>query len=173
MPTPIYNSTQFNDQLNITSSENRSIFQTRSPIMARFLLLWLILADTCVVLAMAHESTAFSRKLGKHPSRLVRSAGAPAFSPSPAPENEEKNHSTKEMSSSPDQASVFEPKDEENRIVEGEKVLVKKQHHSMDKSVAGGGVILGGLATTFLVAVFCYIRATGRKNSETSSPELT
>ncbi|XAR68891.1 hypothetical protein NMG60_11000295 [Bertholletia excelsa] len=39
-------------------------------------------------------------------------------------------------------------------------------HHSLDKSVAGGGVILGGLATTFLVAVFCYIRATGRKNAE-------
>lgn len=112
------------------------------------------------------------RKLGKHHSRLVRSAGAPAFSPSPLPAIGAK----KEMgssSSSPDQAAVFEPKDEENRIVEGEKVLVKKkQHHSMDKSIAGGGVILGGLATTFLVAVFCYIRATGRKNWETT-PELT
>ncbi|KAB2098364.1 hypothetical protein ES319_A01G233800v1 [Gossypium barbadense] len=40
--------------------------------------------------------------------------------------------------------------------------LQKHQHHSMDKSIAGGGVILGGLATTFLVAVFCYVRATRR-----------
>ncbi|KAL7133879.1 hypothetical protein ABFS83_12G169800 [Erythranthe nasuta] len=43
-------------------------------------------------------------------------------------------------------------------------------HHGVDKSIAGGGVILGGLATTFLVAVFCYIRATRRKNAEPASP---
>ncbi|EYU26618.1 hypothetical protein MIMGU_mgv1a022771mg, partial [Erythranthe guttata] len=43
-------------------------------------------------------------------------------------------------------------------------------HHGVDKSIAGGGVILGGLATTFLVTVFCYIRATGRKNAEPASP---
>ncbi|CAA7033613.1 unnamed protein product [Microthlaspi erraticum] len=39
---------------------------------------------------------------------------------------------------------------------------VRRGHHhlTVERSVAGGGVILGGLATTFLVAVFCYIRAT-------------
>ncbi|XP_034694945.1 uncharacterized protein LOC117921222 [Vitis riparia] len=160
--------------------------------MARFLLLWLILADTCVVLAMAHEKSQnpnvapspshaheqgtarapVIRKLGRHHSRLVRSAGAPAFSPSRAPGSEDKQYSTKEMGSSSDQTAAIEPKNEENKIVEGEKALVKKQHHSMDKSIAGGGVILGGLATTFLVAVFCYIRATGRKNSD-STADLT
>ncbi|KAL7092590.1 hypothetical protein ACP275_12G172900 [Erythranthe tilingii] len=45
-----------------------------------------------------------------------------------------------------------------------------RNHHGVDKSIAGGGVILGGLATTFLVAVFCYIRATGRKYAEPASP---
>ncbi|CAN8270025.1 unnamed protein product [Cochlearia groenlandica] len=39
---------------------------------------------------------------------------------------------------------------------------IRRGHHhsTVDRSVAGGGVILGGLATVFLVAVFCYIRAT-------------
>lgn len=42
-----------------------------------------------------------------------------------------------------------------------EETVRRGHHHStVDRSVAGGGVILGGLATTFLVAVFCYIRAT-------------
>ncbi|KAI9079586.1 hypothetical protein K1719_038413 [Acacia pycnantha] len=49
------------------------------------------------------------------------------------------------------------------------------KHSSTDKSIAGGGVILGGLATTFLVSVFCYIKATARshhnnEDSPSSSP---
>ncbi|KAK9154377.1 hypothetical protein Sjap_001857 [Stephania japonica] len=43
------------------------------------------------------------------------------------------------------------------------------KHHSVDKSVAGGGVIIGGLATTFIVSIICYIRATRRKTVETTS----
>ncbi|KAG6595353.1 hypothetical protein SDJN02_11373, partial [Cucurbita argyrosperma subsp. argyrosperma] len=47
------------------------------------------------------------------------------------------------------------------------KVLENREHHkSRDMSIAGGGVILGGLATTFFVAIICYIRATKRQNSE-------
>ncbi|KAH6806255.1 transmembrane protein [Perilla frutescens var. frutescens] len=42
--------------------------------------------------------------------------------------------------------------------------LGKQQHHhhhsSVEKSVAGGGAIVGVLAAVFLVAIFCYIRAT-------------
>ncbi|KAL4321841.1 hypothetical protein AHAS_Ahas14G0150800 [Arachis hypogaea] len=41
-------------------------------------------------------------------------------------------------------------------------------HHSFDKSIAGACVILGGLATTFLVAVFCYVRATRNHKQHTS-----
>ncbi|KAF9591841.1 hypothetical protein IFM89_008491 [Coptis chinensis] len=43
---------------------------------------------------------------------------------------------------------------------------IGRHHHSTDKSVAGGGVILGGLATTFFVSVFCYIRVTRSKSGE-------
>lgn len=38
-----------------------------------------------------------------------------------------------------------------------------KHHSSSDKSVAGGGVIIGGLATAIFAAVFCYIRVTRKR----------
>ncbi|KAI3466606.1 hypothetical protein Pfo_023269 [Paulownia fortunei] len=42
-------------------------------------------------------------------------------------------------------------------------------HHSADKSVAGGDVILGGFATALVAAIVCYIRITRRsKDSQTS-----
>lgn len=55
----------------------------------------------------------------------------------------------------------------------GQEEEMEPNHHhrrSIDRSVAGGGVIVGGLATTFLVAIFCYIRATRRKAAEPGSP---
>ncbi|CAO2840972.1 unnamed protein product [Amaranthus hypochondriacus] len=44
-------------------------------------------------------------------------------------------------------------------------------HHKVDKSIAGGGVIIGGLATAFVVAIFCYIRATRRTRQRILSKE--
>ena len=35
--------------------------------------------------------------------------------------------------------------------------------HHVDRSIAGGGVIIGGLATAIFAAVFCYIRVTRRR----------
>ncbi|GAV65452.1 hypothetical protein CFOL_v3_08967 [Cephalotus follicularis] len=90
------------------------------------------------------------RKLGKQHPKMVKSLGAPSVSPSEEPQE---MHST-------------EGAMENLSTVHGQDIILKKNHHSVDKSVAGGGVILGGLATTFLVAVFCYIKATatGRHN---------
>jgi len=48
-------------------------------------------------------------------------------------------------------------------------IHLPNHHHSVDKSIAGGGVILGCLAAVFLVAVFRYIRATGRHKAGASS----
>ncbi|KAL4201809.1 hypothetical protein AMTRI_Chr02g260550 [Amborella trichopoda] len=42
------------------------------------------------------------------------------------------------------------------------------RHHTSDKSVAGGGVILGGLATTVIIAVFAYIRVTRSNGGQTA-----
>ncbi|KAJ4982010.1 hypothetical protein NE237_032847 [Protea cynaroides] len=39
-------------------------------------------------------------------------------------------------------------------------------HHSSDRSMAGGGVIIGGLVTFTFATVFCYIRVTRRRNDE-------
>ncbi|KAK3035124.1 hypothetical protein RJ639_032626 [Escallonia herrerae] len=43
-----------------------------------------------------------------------------------------------------------------------------KRHHS--HAVAGGDVILGGLATAMVAAVFCYIRVT-RKHHDSTPPK--
>ncbi|WRX15991.1 hypothetical protein QQP08_008478 [Theobroma cacao] len=37
------------------------------------------------------------------------------------------------------------------------------KHHLSDKSVAGGGVIIGGLVTAIFAAVFAYIRVTRKR----------
>lgn len=102
-------------------------------------------------------SPSITRKLGKHnPSKTnPKSSDVPALSPRSAPSPT----TTSETPETRESVSILE-----------QEIHIKKHHHSMDKSVAGGGVILGGLATTFLVAVFCYIRATARhKGSVTST----
>ncbi|VVA96969.1 unnamed protein product [Arabis nemorensis] len=58
-----------------------------------------------------------------------------------------------------------------------EETVRRGHHHStVDRSVAGGGVIIGGLATTFFVAVFCYIRATRKQkpnyDEEAETPKV-
>ncbi|PHU26556.1 hypothetical protein BC332_04888 [Capsicum chinense] len=39
-----------------------------------------------------------------------------------------------------------------------------RTHHSFNKSVVGGDVILGGFATALIASIFCYIRVTRRGN---------
>ncbi|KAF5764502.1 hypothetical protein HanXRQr2_Chr15g0692791 [Helianthus annuus] len=40
----------------------------------------------------------------------------------------------------------------------------ENHRHSSDKSVAGGGVIIGGLVTVTFAAVYCYIRVTRKRD---------
>lgn len=136
--------------------------------MAQIVLFSLILANAYVGLAMANPkhsqtdtvqsySASFPnppapspsnieapgiRKLGKHQPGVTKSSDAKPPAPSPS-----RKAVTKE-----------------NVSVLVQDIHQRKSHHSVDKSVAGGGVILGGLATTFLVAIFCYIRATRRSH---------
>lgn len=100
-----------------------------------------------------------SRKLGKHGNKQVKSyADAPHLSPSEAPTIKAKLHLHYNKANTQNSESVQE-------------IHMKKpqEHGSGDKSIAGGGVILGGLATTFLIAIFLYIRAT-RRNSANPQP---
>jgi hypothetical protein len=158
--------------------------------MAQFLLFCMILANVFAVLTVPsakaqtmapasspsgngenlHNGEApMVRKLGKHqPKVVVSSYGAPGLSPSEAPETKEKRPVEEAAGTSSIQTDPIESSNGENGGVLEQGILPRRQHHhSVDKSVAGGGVILGGLATTFLVAVFCYIRATGRHKPET------
>lgn len=109
----------------------------------------------CLILVSAHLSTlaAPARKMGEH--NLHGKITVAASSPSPSPSEEARKEEAAE-----------------------ETVMERNHHHhhhsSVHKSVVGGGVILGCLAAVFLLAVFCYIRATGRKNVEPSgSPSET
>ena len=107
------------------------------------------------------------RKLGKHQHKQVSFSITPSPSPSEAPQSGKKMQSSSEGSVPNHQRnSVEQPHYDEVLGSQGGVYLSKQHHHSFDKSIAGGGVILGGLATTFLVSVFCYIRATGRQKSE-------
>ncbi|KAL3839474.1 hypothetical protein ACJIZ3_024065 [Penstemon smallii] len=127
--------------------------------MARFLVYCLILVNAHLILAIASEKIekhATARKLGNHniQDKIAMSSPGP---PSESPEfSGEVSESGETGSGAPEQVMKIN----------------HHHHHSIDSSIAGGGVILGGLATTFLVAIFCYIRATRRKNivEPTSSP---
>uniref|UniRef100_A0A6M2EGA8 Transmembrane protein n=1 Tax=Populus davidiana TaxID=266767 RepID=A0A6M2EGA8_9ROSI len=56
----------------------------------------------------------------------------------------------------------------ESREAEAEAPEIRRlgKHHSYDKSVAGGGVIIGGLATATFAAVFCYIKVTRKRHGD-------
>lgn len=143
--------------------------------MPRFLILCFILSSEYLLLTMAHNVPVYAnppasdgiaqtpmtaRKLGKHRHTILKSVAAPSLSPSEPQKTKENLPFSREISSS----------GQENETSQVEEIKIGHHHHSFDKSVAGGGVILGGLATAFLVAVVCYIRATGRKNAEPGSP---
>ncbi|KAI4334059.1 hypothetical protein L6164_018796 [Bauhinia variegata] len=51
----------------------------------------------------------------------------------------------------------------ESETAEAPEIRRLGKHHSADKSVAGGGVIIGGLVTAICAAVFCYIRVTRKR----------
>ncbi|MCD7458007.1 hypothetical protein HAX54_036860 [Datura stramonium] len=139
--------------------------------MARFFLLCLILTNALIYLTVADTATTFPnspaaspwpsfRKLGKYQHKLVKSSTDAAPAPGLSLHQEEEKNA-KEVGSS----------DKHNGIAQAQDIQIeKKHHHSIDKSICGGGVILGGLATTFLVAIVCYIRATRRKHSKPSAP---
>ncbi|CAN4106019.1 unnamed protein product [Withania somnifera] len=131
--------------------------------MVKFFLLFLILTQSFVSLAMAENAINFANSPYSSPSSSIRKLGKHH-------QEEEKkgNNFPKEIIGSPHQQESI------NEVDQDHDEIKIKHHHSVDKSIFGGGVILGGLATTFFVAIFCYIRATRRKNNvEPSSPSAS
>lgn len=52
----------------------------------------------------------------------------------------------------------------EHKVAEAPEIRRLGKHHYNDKSMAGGGVIIGGLVTAIFAAVFCYIRVTRKRD---------
>ncbi|GAV71164.1 hypothetical protein CFOL_v3_14658 [Cephalotus follicularis] len=101
--------------------------------MARLLVVSLIVALILVIQAVADKSG----DLGMNPvGDKVQSRYSVVYQPAP----------------SPDDTKVTEAP-----------VIRRLGRHRSDRSVAGGGVIIGGLVTTIFAAVFCYIRVTRRR----------
>lgn len=71
-------------------------------------------------------------------------------------------------------AESFEEGEDESgkgpAIGEAPESILKMEHHihHSDKSVAGGGVIIGGLVTVIFAAVYCYIRVTRKRDEDQS-----
>ncbi|OMP06088.1 hypothetical protein CCACVL1_01712 [Corchorus capsularis] len=51
----------------------------------------------------------------------------------------------------------------ETKEAEAPEIRRLGKHHMSDKSVAGGGVIIGGLVTAIFAAVYAYIRVTRKR----------
>lgn len=67
------------------------------------------------------------------------------------------------MADAPSHGQAGGHSDESEDGAEAPEAPEVEEHHRSNASVAGGGVILGGLATAVLAAVFCYIRVTRRR----------
>ncbi|KAL8196613.1 hypothetical protein R6Q57_024908 [Mikania cordata] len=65
---------------------------------------------------------------------------------------------------SPSSAPAESPLGSEPDESDEQTVHAEKHHHS--PGVAGGGVIIGGLATVTFAAVYCYIRVTRKRGDQ-------
>ncbi|KAL9995028.1 hypothetical protein Hdeb2414_s0846g00953551 [Helianthus debilis subsp. tardiflorus] len=132
--------------------------------MATFVLFFLILAHTFLTIS--------ARYSGTEPT-----VEAPAVSPlnnrniAEAPKIRKlgKHHVIK--SEPPTTRPSSDHEENSGSMVEEEDGMYLEKHHhhhhrsdSVDKSIAGGGVILGGLVMAFVVSIVCYIRATRRRS---------
>ncbi|OIT07260.1 hypothetical protein A4A49_14708 [Nicotiana attenuata] len=77
--------------------------------------------------------------------------------------------STKSNIADPPEKSNTEGENEGEKgasIGEAPESTIEREHHHSDKSVAGGGVIIGGLVTAIFAVVYCYIRVTRKRDGD-------
>ncbi|KAK4796097.1 hypothetical protein SAY86_028423 [Trapa natans] len=148
--------------------------------MARSALLYLLLGDLFLALAMESEmspspspstvdkSSNLNRKLGLHQQVENEPHHVQEYtSPSPALRPGGGGYVTEHAPGEP--SPVEQMIDGEVLNIQTKETNLKKHQKSVDKSVAGGAVILACLAVVFLGAIFCYIRATGRQKQDSMS----
>ncbi|KAF1859241.1 hypothetical protein Lal_00009825 [Lupinus albus] len=111
--------------------------------MSKVALIFLLIMTTQIFVleALLHESddTHKSNKIANEPSVSYGSTNSTS--------SKEESHKEKVASA------------------EGPNIRRFGKHHSTDKSVAGGGVIIGGLVTATFATVFCYIRVTRKRET--------
>ncbi|KAJ0780265.1 hypothetical protein HanPI659440_Chr06g0235671 [Helianthus annuus] len=127
-------------------------------------LVFLILAHTFLNLSARH--------LGTEPTKVEM----PAFTPlndrniAEAPRSQKHGKHNVSKSEPPTTGPSSDHEDHGGSMAEEEDgIYLEKHHHhhelsSVDKSITGGGVILGGLVMAFVVSIVCYIRATRRRS---------
>ncbi|KAI3514432.1 hypothetical protein L1887_12826 [Cichorium endivia] len=131
--------------------------------MAQSLLIFLILIHTFLILAASIEPS------GVEPLSVSQSNNKDVPT-AEAPRSRKLGHHHARESEPPSTTASLSTHDEENggSMTEESGMYLEKQHHhgseSVDKSIAGGGVILGGLVMAFVVSIVCYIRATRRRS---------
>uniref|UniRef100_A0A5B7BMT5 Transmembrane protein n=1 Tax=Davidia involucrata TaxID=16924 RepID=A0A5B7BMT5_DAVIN len=116
--------------------------------MGRFLLAFLILAEILMVQAMA-----------------ARSEGSELNPPKVMIRTGDESHGVVGSVADPPVSSGAESSSSEGEA-EPPEIRRLGKHHSSDKSVAGGGVIIGGLVTAVFASVYCYIRVTRRRDGD-------
>nr|GMD33484.1 Actin cytoskeleton-regulatory complex protein [Ipomoea batatas] len=117
--------------------------------MARFAFCYAVILGMLVAEAMASGSAdleAYPRKLLGNRSLLAtqQSRTEGSVADPPAPGGQDSSPEGKGDAGAPESVETAE-------------------HHHSDKSVAGGGVIIGGLVTAIFAAVYCYIRVTRKR----------
>ncbi|KAK7261031.1 hypothetical protein RIF29_27334 [Crotalaria pallida] len=115
------------------------------------IILVLIIAQILVLQAMPHDEAAVPREVSDDQKSNNKIAVD-------QPVNSGSNNTNSTSSS-------LEESKTELAAAEGPNYRRLGNHHSTDKSVAGGGVIIGGLVTATFAAVFCYIRVTRKRES--------
>ncbi|CAJ2654938.1 unnamed protein product [Trifolium pratense] len=129
------------------------------------LVVLLVVVNVLVLQAMSHDSEAQAPLLG---------AQAPLKGPNLNPldhktQIEVQHHHHDIIEDHKVSSGTETPLEKERESKEAEAPNIRKlgKHHSTDKSVAGGGVIIGGFVTAIFAAVFCYIRVTRKRDTGT------
>ncbi|GMY09971.1 Basic helix-loop-helix DNA-binding superfamily protein [Fagus crenata] len=116
--------------------------------MGRLGLFCLILAEILVVQAMAEKSEGSElNPFGLKAQNKVGALGVVA-----------------RVADQPVSSIAESPESKEYSDVAEAPVIRRMGKHHSDKSLAGGGVIIGGLATAIFAVVFCYIRVTRKRD---------
>lgn len=128
--------------------------------MSNLGLVVVLLVQILILQAMAHESDAQAPLPGVNPLEHKTQIGVQLHD-----QKTDDKVADHQLSGATNESSSEEDGERESKAAEAPQIRRLGKHHSTDKSVAGGGVIVGGLVTAIFAAVFCYIRVTRKRDS--------